>query len=58
MCWRREKNKKRIGVHAFSAVLQLHRRRFKGASVFCLAVVKKKKKKIKANERVLTLEGI
>lgn len=29
------------GVHAFSAVLQLHRRRFKGASVFCLAVVKK-----------------
>lgn len=44
LCWRREKNKKRIGVHAFSAVLQLHRRRFKGASVFCLAVVKKKKK--------------
>lgn len=35
-----KKIKKRIGVHAFSAVLQLHGRRFKGASVFCLAVVK------------------
>lgn len=31
--------------------------RFKGASAFCPAVVKKKKK-IKANERALTLEGI
>ncbi len=44
-----EEEKKKIkredrGVLAFSAVLQLHRRGFKGASAFCPAVIKKKKK--------------
>lgn len=37
--------KERVGVLAFSAVLQPHRGRFKGVSTFCPAVVKKKKKK-------------
>lgn len=42
---KKEKEKKeRVGVLAFSAVLQPHRGRFKGVSAFCPAVVKKKKK--------------
>lgn len=46
-CWRKKKKikKERVGVLAFSAVLQPHRGRFKGVSAFCPAVVKKKKKK-------------
>lgn len=40
----KKKKRERVGVLAFSAVLQPHRGRFKGVSAFCPAVVKKKKK--------------
>lgn len=40
----RKKNKKRVGVLAFSAVLQQHRGKVKGVSAICPAVVKKEKK--------------
>lgn len=38
---KKKKKRERVGVLAFSAVLQPHRGRFKGVSAFCPAVVKK-----------------